>query len=692
VAEAPGRLAEALAGRYLIEKEIGAGGMATVYLAQDVRHRRSVAIKVLRPDLAATLGTERFLREIEVAAGLTHPHIVPLYDSGEEVGNLYYVMPLVEGESLRDRLAREGALPIPEAVRFFREVVDALGAAHAVGVVHRDVKPGNVLLTGGHALVTDFGVAKAVSEATGVQKLTTMGVAVGTPQDMSPEQAAAEATVDHRADLFAVGVMAYEMLTGVSPFSAGSTPAVFAALMTRSPEPPHNVRPAVPAALGEIVMACLAKDPNDRPQCSGELLGRLEAALTPTGGVTPALVATDHSATASRRVTRVRFIAALAVLAVAGVALYQMRERRALERWARLEAMPEVMRLAGEGRLREAAELALEAERVVGADPVLETVWPRMSTPFRVVTDPPGALVSYKPYELPEQEWRALGITPYESDRFPVGSFRFRVELPGYEPLEQARSLLPGGSVVTFRSAGFDYLTDPSYVIDVRLATVGSLPEGMVSVTGGSYGLLPISGFGQIAPIDIPEFFVDRTEVTNQAYLEFVAAGGYVDSVHWTDPFLRDGRALAWADAMALFRDATGRLGPASWVLGRPPDGRGSHPVAGVSWFEAAAYCAWKGKSLPTLFHWARAGLPSSDVWLPFNPRLSEASNLAGEGTVPVASLDAIGVSGAFDLAGNVREWTSTGSGSDRYFAGGSWADTPYTLHDQTVAPLGSDF
>jgi serine/threonine-protein kinase len=195
------RLKVALANRYQIERELGSGGMATVYLAEDLKHHRKVAVKVLRPELAAALGADRFHREIEIAANLNHPHVLPLLDSGEADTFLYYVMPFVEGQSLRDKLAQEGELPIGEAVRIIRDVVDALAHAHKHGVVHRDIKPDNVLLSERHALVTDFGVAKAVSEATGAEKLTTEGVALGTPSYMSPEQAAADPHIDHRADI-----------------------------------------------------------------------------------------------------------------------------------------------------------------------------------------------------------------------------------------------------------------------------------------------------------------------------------------------------------------------------------------------------------------------------------------------------------------------------------------------------------
>ena len=281
------RLDEALEGRYVIERELGEGGMATVYLAEDVRHRRKVALKVLRPDLAATLGTERFLREIEIAANLTHPHILPLHDSGEVDGFLFYVLPYVEGESLRDRLVREGELPVNEAVRILRDVVDALSHAHEHGVVHRDIKPDNVMLSGRHALVTDFGVAKAVSQATGRHQLTTMGVALGTPAYMAPEQAEASDHIDHRADIYAVGALAYELLAGQPPFAGKSPQAVLVAHLTQAPESVTEHRAAVPMPLSQWVMRCLEKKPADRWQSAEEMLGHLEALATPSGGLTP---------------------------------------------------------------------------------------------------------------------------------------------------------------------------------------------------------------------------------------------------------------------------------------------------------------------------------------------------------------------------------------------------------------------
>jgi len=277
------RIARAFADRYRLERELGAGGMATVYLAHDLKHERQVAIKVLRPELAASLGADRFLREIHVAAQLQHPHILTLIDSGEADGFLYYVMPYVDGESLRTKLAREGELPVTEAIRVLRDVADGLSYAHAQGVVHRDVKPENVMLSGRHALVMDFGVARAVSEAGGREGLTTPGVAVGTPAYMAPEQAVADPHLDHRADLYALGVLGYEMLAGRVPFAGGTPQATLAAHVTQDPQPVTKHRPAAPAGLSAMIMRCLEKRPADRWQSASEVLQVLEGLATPSG-------------------------------------------------------------------------------------------------------------------------------------------------------------------------------------------------------------------------------------------------------------------------------------------------------------------------------------------------------------------------------------------------------------------------
>ncbi|HEX9582612.1 MAG TPA: serine/threonine-protein kinase [Gemmatimonadales bacterium] len=280
------RLNAAFAGKYQVDREVGSGGMATVYLARDVKHDRKVAIKILKPELSAALGPDRFPREIRIVAQLQHPHILPLHDSGETEGFLYYVMPFVDGESLRTKLDRDGQLPVHDAVRILKEVTDALAYAHGQGVMHRDIKPDNVMLSGRHALVTDFGVAKAVSSAGG-DKLTTVGVAVGTPAYMSPEQASAEAHIDQRSDIYALGILGYELLVGSPPFTGKTAQAVLSSHMLETPPDIVEKRPAVPPPLADLLMRCLEKNPADRWQTAEEILHQLEVVATPSGGVTP---------------------------------------------------------------------------------------------------------------------------------------------------------------------------------------------------------------------------------------------------------------------------------------------------------------------------------------------------------------------------------------------------------------------
>ncbi|HEV8122950.1 MAG TPA: serine/threonine-protein kinase [Gemmatimonadales bacterium] len=273
------QLQAALAERYKVEREIGAGGMATVYRAEDLKHHRAVAIKLLRPELAASLGTDRFLREIELAARLQHPHILPLYDSGSAGGFLYYVMPFVEGESLRDLLNRETSLPVETAVQLTREVASALAYAHSHGVVHRDIKPENILISGGHAVVADFGIARAVDAASGGERLTGVGLSIGTPAYMSPEQATASDEVDGRSDIYSLGSVLFETLSGQPAFSGPNVQSVITKSISGPRPHVRTLQKQVPEAIDQVVTRSLAQDPAQRYQTAAEFSDSLGRAL-----------------------------------------------------------------------------------------------------------------------------------------------------------------------------------------------------------------------------------------------------------------------------------------------------------------------------------------------------------------------------------------------------------------------------
>jgi TolB-like protein/tRNA A-37 threonylcarbamoyl transferase component Bud32/Tfp pilus assembly protein PilF len=306
------RLELAIGARYTIERELGRGGMATVYLATDLKHGRRVAIKVLDPELASAIGPERFLHEIQIAARLTHPNILPLHDSGEADGLLYYVMPYIEGESLRDRLDRERHLSVDDTMQIVRAVASALSYAHQQGVIHRDIKPANILLTGGQAIVADFGIARAIDVA-GADRLTGTGLAIGTPAYMSPEQVGAERALDGRTDLYSLACVAYEMLGGEPPFTGPSVQAVMARHAVDPPPPLRTLRPAVPRGVEAAIERALAKVPQDRFTTAEEF------ATTLTRASTAEAIAAERGRARRTRLRWTAAVAAAALLVVAGI-------------------------------------------------------------------------------------------------------------------------------------------------------------------------------------------------------------------------------------------------------------------------------------------------------------------------------------------------------------------------------------
>jgi serine/threonine-protein kinase len=276
------KLQDALGTAYTLEGELGGGGMSRVFAARETALGRPVAVKVLSPELGAGVNLDRFRREIQLSANLQHPHVVPLLTAGESGGLIYYTMPLIRGETLRARIDRMGRFEISDAVRFLRDMVEALAHAHGHRVVHRDIKPENVLISERHALIMDFGVAKALTVATDDTLRSSLGLALGTPMYMAPEQVAADPSTDHRADLYSVGVVAYEMLAGKPPFHGRTPHRVMAAHAMEAPEPIQHIRPEIPSGLAALIMRCLEKDPAERPPSADELLRVLERHSTST--------------------------------------------------------------------------------------------------------------------------------------------------------------------------------------------------------------------------------------------------------------------------------------------------------------------------------------------------------------------------------------------------------------------------
>jgi tRNA A-37 threonylcarbamoyl transferase component Bud32 len=670
------RLRTAISDRYEIERELGAGGMATVYLARDLKHHRHVALKVLRPDLAVVLGGERFLREIEIAARIEHPHILTLIDSGEANGILYYVMPYVKGESLRDRLSHKGKFPIGDAVRMLRDVADGLAEAHRHGLVHRDIKPDNVMMSGNHAVVMDFGVAKAVTLATGPQNLTTAGIALGTPSYMSPEQAAADPNIDHRTDIYAMGVLGYELLAGRPPFLGATAQEILAAHLTTEPEPVTKHRADTPPALEAVVMKCLEKRPADRWQKTDEVLQQLEAIVTPSGGVPSMRISASTSGQAPvRRSFRRNLATAAGAVLIATVVFFQQRGAVATR-----ALVAELQAAADSGNLDAAFVLLAASGRDLG-DGALASIAKTAGGVVTIATEPADAAVELA---------RGLGT---------LDSLTRVVEL-GRAPIEQ-HLLLAGQYQITiaaddYRTGEFTFGLSAGDTIAVtpQLVPAAWDAEGMVIVSAG-----PVPG--PLAPqyegVEVPAFLIDKYEVSNRQFMQFVSDGGYRDVDWWPDSMLTQDGWAARETAVAALVDRTGLPGPRGWSGGRFPDGRGDHAVTGISWHEAAAYARWTRKSLPTAEQWWRAALSDRGSRFPWGNDLEtidDRSNFGGATTTPVGSFT-FGASpfGAHDMAGNVREWlVGLPSATRVAVMGGSWQTPTYMFDSPNIESFGPWF
>lgn len=633
---------------YEIRDEIGRGGMGIVYKARDVNLNRDVALKVLPPELVKDPERRlRFAQEAQAAAALQHPNVAVVYEIGEDDGTTFIAMELVPGEQLSSILSR-GPIPPERAAALAVQIGAGLSKAHGTGVVHRDLNPSNILIGADDQVkIIDFGLAKLLAPPseegseiqTAVHAKSSPGQIMGTLCYMSPEQITGQ-PVDHRTDLWAFGAVLYEMATGKRAFAGPNGGAITHAIANSDPE-----LSVVPIPLRRIVSRALRKEAGSRYQSATEMVDDLVVLSAGRGESRP------------RRTAAIVGVA-MVLAAAASWMWYQSSQVS----WARTEALPEIQRLADDEDYAGAFALAQEAERVLGEDPALAELWHRISVEMTITSEPPGADVFMNEYEAVDEPWQSIGQTPIDNHRVPVGFRRVRVGKAGF---------------VT------EYRALPSLSIDVELVESGGVPDEMVRVP--DLVAIPwLAGLDPLAGLRLKPFLVDRHEVTNAAYQRFVDDGGYQNEAWWPHDFVKEGRSLTLQEATESFLDATGRPGPATWQVGRHPKGEEAHPVSGVSWHEAAAYCASVDKSLPTIYHWisisGARGMAAAIVPL---------SNFEADGPSPAGEHRGMGPYGTFDTAGNLNEWCWNASGSERYLLGGSWSDPGYTFsHAQTRDPF----
>ena len=650
---------------YRVLEKLGGGGMGVVYKALDTHLDRHVALKFLPPELTRDDDArERFVLEAKAASALDHPNICTVYDiDSTPDGQLFIAMGFYDGETLKKRIER-GPLPIEEALDITVQIAEGLVEAHRAGIIHRDIKPANVMLTkNGLVKIVDFGIAKLM----GVTGPTQTGTTLGTVSYMSPEQINGE-EADQQTDVWALGAVLYEMLTGRTPFQGDRPVAVMNAIVQQTPRPLTSVRAEIPPEVEGVITRALQKTREARYESAGDLLKDVTDCYTTLTRPVSAESASPWRILMTPKV-------AVPVLLVAGLlsaGTFWAWNRGVDARWARAEAIPQVMQLADQGRFMAAFALAEQAAAIVPDDPILSGLWPRISTRVSLDTSPTGAELYLRDYADVDGSGRLLGTTPLADVAVPLGAQRWELRRDGFQTVTLATT--PDIWQFPPEVRGFN---------EVILDEEGSLPEDMVRVPGGTMQawLTGIDPFGNAVTID--EFFIDKYEVTNAHFKEFVDAGGYQDLQYWTHEFTADGQVLSRDDAMARFVDETGRPGPSTWELSDYPEGQGSHPVTGISWYEAAAYAEFTGKQLPSVVHWVRAAETRLFSFL------LPLSNLEGDGVVPVGTHDAISFHGVHDMAGNVREWCWNLSGDERFILGGGWNDPAYLLtYASTHSPL----
>ena len=642
---------------YKVLEKLGGGGMGVVYKALDTHLDRHVALKLLPPELTRDDDArERFVLEAKAASALDHPNICTIYDIDETPdGQMFIAMGFYDGETLKKRI-EHGPLPVEEALDIAIQVAQGLDKAHQSDIVHRDIKPANIMLTkDGLVKIVDFGIAKLL----GVTGPTQTGTTLGTVSYMSPEQIAGE-DADQQSDVWSLGAVLYEMLTGQQPFKGETAWAVMNAISTREPQSLAQLNKDVSSEVEQVVGQALQKLRDRRFSSAVAFLAAATAHLREL--TQPVPTAPSPSNSWQRLLTPTVVVPVLLMLLIGGFGWSRLATRdEPLPAGQAL--LPEIERLFAADDFAGAFRAAEQAQEVIPDDPQLEELWTLVASDLTIETTPPGADIFVREYSDTDGEWARLGQSPIEEERFPQGVFHLRVESDGYETLESAIRLFTQRGTSSFQ---------------FRLSAEGSLPSGMVPVQGGPV-ILSLQGLnGAYGMIPLPDFMIDRFEVTNRQYKAFVDADGYERPDYWTHEFSKDGRSLSFEEAMTEFTDVTGQPGPSTWSVGIYPDGHADHPVSGVSWHEAAAYAVFVGRKLPTLYHWDRAaGIGAAASILP-------QSNF-GEEVAPVGSYAGVSRFGAYDMAGNVREWVATSAAGGQYLLGGGWNDPEYLFSQPSV-------
>jgi eukaryotic-like serine/threonine-protein kinase len=685
--EIPGRR------NWVLESQLGIGAVGEVWLGTNINSRVKRVYKFcFEPERIRSIKGEVVLLDLLKERLGDREDIGRVIDWELTNPPCYIETEYTESGDLKTWAASKGGIDkvlIETRLELVAQTGVALSAALSAGVLHKDIKPSNILISktkGGdspRATLTDFGIGLLIDaedlkekriKATGLSQTLIEGKSTstsGTPLYMAPELLEGK-PASAQSDIYSLGVLLYQMVIGdlSRALAIGWEQDVGDEL------------------LREDIAACVSRSPEKRlpdPARLSERLRSIDERRRFRNAELQAIKAEEESLRRRQRVKRVSLysgvgIAVLAIIAIVGVIMQKKSLLESERTWAYQTAIPEVKRLLEAENFVAAYSLARKAEQVIPNDPSLKQYIEKSSSVIDIRTTPPGASVSYKPYTDIEGVYTELGLTPISGVRLPIGMHRWQIRKEGYQERE-----------VVWDVPSLDWFTakeleqhkplfgDP-YLLQLSLYEENLIPKGAIAVDRGRF-IMTLEGIPpDFNGLELDHFFIDRTEVTNRAYKEFMDADGYSKPEFWKQEFKKDGQVIPWLEAMKAFVDRTGEPGPSTWESGVYPEGQEDYPVSGVSWFEAAAYAEFRGKNLPTIYHWARAAFPQREVRRPLSPFILPLSNFGKAGPVKVGTYPSIGSSGAKDMAGNVREWCWNAAGDRRYSLGGMSKDPSYAF------------
>ncbi|MEJ5263412.1 MAG: bifunctional serine/threonine-protein kinase/formylglycine-generating enzyme family protein [Ignavibacterium sp.] len=682
---------------YKIIDKLGEGGMGIVYKAEDTKLKREVAIKFLPHSFNVSEKDKQRLRaEAQVAAGLNHPNIATVYSIEESGDDTFIVMEYVKGNELRNIIKSnpDKKIHINDFLNYAIQITDGLNAAHKKGIIHRDIKSSNIMLSDdGRISIMDFGLA----HIHGDPMLTKNGSTPGTTAYMSPEQLRGEET-DFKSDIWSLGIVFYEMLTGQQPFQGNFDQAIIYSILHEKPKSVRKINPEVSEELEQIVLQCLEKDPKKRIQSAEELLNRLKEIQSNISVFSSNKFSSSRLKIRKADLVVSAIIVAIIIILVAFLPITKLFKSENLP-----ELRNQLQNLVDKEKYFEAYQLAEEKKIILQNDSVFKQLSLFIYDTLSVTSEPSGAkvyLLRYNPDKNDSiSKGELIGETPIKNYQLARGDYLITLE-KNAEPIDNNTNELtfPFGRVeyIPVKKVASSYPIMKEFPVPVRGIKVNvkfyekeKVPENMVPVPGGKHKLVS-SSLQLQKPFTLSDFFIDKYEVSNADFKNFISAGGYKNKIYWKHPFIKDGKEISWQEAMKLFVDQTNLPGPRSWNNQNYPDGKDKYPVTDISWYEAAAYAEFLGKSLPTIYQWekaARNGVPNyhstSMPWGLIYPDddLSGRTNFNSKGTVPVDRYD-FGISyyGCYNTAGNVEEWCLNKSTNGFVYAAGSFEDSNYVF------------